>query len=104
MLLHNKENIEVSTNETSSNEVLSNKVSSNKVSSNEVSSKKTKYNDTHRGNAVRSWIWLYFKPEYEEGIRFAICQVVKVNGIKCGIKYKIGTSTSNCSTHLNNIH
>ncbi|CAG8832699.1 31306_t:CDS:2, partial [Gigaspora margarita] len=62
-------------------------------SSNEVSNqhKKTKYNNTHRGNV-------------EEGIRVAICKVEIVKGKKCGTKYKISTSTSNCATHLNNVH
>ncbi|CAG8597216.1 23147_t:CDS:2 [Gigaspora margarita] len=50
----------------------------------------------YRGSAVRSWIWLYFEAMYEEGIRVAICKVETV-------KEKI-TSTSNCATHLNNVH
>ncbi|CAG8700969.1 24874_t:CDS:2 [Gigaspora rosea] len=37
-------------------------------------------------------------------MRFAVCKVEKVKGIKCAKKYRIGTSTSNCSTHLNNVH
>ncbi|CAG8839424.1 6330_t:CDS:1, partial [Gigaspora margarita] len=87
MSLHNENNVEVSSN-------------------NEVSSqyKKTKYNNTHGGSAIRSWIWLYFDAIYEKGTRFAICKVEKVKGKKCATKYKIGTSTSNCSAHFNNVH
>ncbi|CAG8797986.1 42412_t:CDS:2, partial [Gigaspora margarita] len=64
------------------------------LSSNEVSNqhKKTKYNDTRGGSSVRR--------------RHKSCylKVETVKGKKCGTKYKIGTSTSNCATHLNNVH
>ncbi|CAG8700790.1 7568_t:CDS:2, partial [Cetraspora pellucida] len=33
------------------------------------SNKKTKVNDTHDGNNVRSWIWLYFDLMFVEGVR-----------------------------------
>ncbi|CAG8816749.1 15000_t:CDS:2, partial [Gigaspora margarita] len=67
-------------------------------SSNEVSNqyKKTKYNNTRGGSAVRS--------NDEEGIRVAICKVETGKRKKYGTKYKISTSTSNCATHLNNVH
>ncbi|CAG8580920.1 10737_t:CDS:2 [Cetraspora pellucida] len=34
----------------------------------------------------------------------AICKIKKVKGIKCSKKYKVNTSTSNCSSYLLNIH
>ncbi|GET04540.1 zinc finger BED domain-containing protein 4-like [Rhizophagus clarus] len=35
---------------------------------------------------------------------YAVCKVEEVVGKECGKTYKIGTSTSNCSDHLANIH
>ncbi|RIB13648.1 hypothetical protein C2G38_2197280 [Gigaspora rosea] len=68
------------------------------------SNKKTKINDTRGGSNVRSWIWLYFDPVFVEGVRHAVCKVEVVKGKKCGVKYKVKNSTSNCSTHLSNVH
>ncbi|CAG8787786.1 14453_t:CDS:1, partial [Cetraspora pellucida] len=66
--------------------------------------KKTKVGDTRGGSNIRSWIWLYFDPVYIDNVRHAVCKVELVKGKKCGIKYKVNTSTSNCSTHLTNVH
>ncbi|CAG8837686.1 1627_t:CDS:1, partial [Racocetra persica] len=56
------------------------------------------------GSSIRSWIWLYFDPVYIDNIRHAVCKVEIVKGKKCGTKYKVNTSTSNCSFHLLNVH
>jgi hypothetical protein len=68
------------------------------------SQKKIKLNETRGGSKIRSWIWKYFEPIVKEGTRHAVCQVEIVNGKKCEKTYKIGTSTSNCATHLENVH
>ena len=65
--------------------------------------KRAKLNETRGGSKVRSWIWKYFEPSFNEGVRYAICKV-EIAGEKCKKTYKIGTSTSNCSDHLANIH
>ena len=64
--------------------------------------KKVKLNETHGESKVRSWIWKYFKSNYKDGVRYAVCQVEIVNGKKCEKTYKTSTSTSNCTTHLAN--
>ncbi|CAG8766961.1 20754_t:CDS:2, partial [Cetraspora pellucida] len=89
--LNNEDNTEVSTHNEVSDQYKSN-------------NKKVKHNDTRGGSEIRSWIWHYFNPEYENNIRVAICKVETVKGTKCGKKYKIVTSKSNCTTHLNNAH
>ncbi|CAB5386756.1 unnamed protein product [Rhizophagus irregularis] len=66
--------------------------------------KKIKLNERRGGSKVRSWIWKYFEPNFKEGVRYAVCKVEVVVGKECGKTYKIGTSTSNCSDHLANIH
>jgi hypothetical protein len=66
--------------------------------------KKVKLNETRGGSKVRSWIWKYFEPGFKEGVRYAVCQVEVIVGKKCEKTYKVGTSTSNCSEHLANIH
>lgn len=68
-----------------------------------TSNKKAKVDDT-RGGSIKSWIWLYFDPVYIDNVRHAVCKVKIVKGIKCGTKYKVNTSTSNCSSHLSNVH
>lgn len=66
--------------------------------------KKVKLNETRGGSKVRSWIWKYFEPFFKEEVRYAKCQVEVTVGKKCEKTYKVGTSTSNCSEHLANIH
>ncbi|CAB4401434.1 unnamed protein product [Rhizophagus irregularis] len=66
--------------------------------------KRIKLNERREGSKVRSWIWKYFEPNFKEGVRYAVCKVEVVVGKECGKTYKIGTSTSNCSDHLANIH
>ena len=66
--------------------------------------KRIKLNERRGGSKVRSWIWKYFEPSFKEGVRYAVCKVEVVAGKECGKTYKIGTSTSNCSDHLANIH
>ncbi|CAG8488197.1 4711_t:CDS:1, partial [Cetraspora pellucida] len=39
------------------------------------SNKKTKVKDTHGGNNVKSWIWLYFDLVYINNMRYADCKV-----------------------------
>ncbi|CAG8514165.1 17189_t:CDS:1 [Cetraspora pellucida] len=66
--------------------------------------KKTKVGNTHGSSNIKSWIWLYFDSVYINNVRHAVCKVELVKRKKCSIKYKVNTSTSNCSTHLANIH
>ncbi|CAG8625256.1 11729_t:CDS:2 [Funneliformis mosseae] len=66
--------------------------------------KKVKLNKICGGSKVRSWIWKYFEPGFKEGVRYAVCQVAIIVRKKCEKTYKVGTSTSNCSEHLANIH
>jgi hypothetical protein len=66
--------------------------------------KKIKLNETRGGSKVRSWIWKYFEPYYEDGVRYAVCKAKTAPEKECGKTYKVGTSTSNCSDHLANIH
>ncbi|CAG8556582.1 27225_t:CDS:1 [Gigaspora margarita] len=87
MSSRDKENVEASTNEHDDAE---------------TSNKKTKVDNIRGGSNVRSWIWLYFDRVYISDIRYAVCKVEMVKGKKCGVKYK--NSTSNCSTHLSNVH
>ncbi|CAG8830477.1 31184_t:CDS:2, partial [Gigaspora margarita] len=82
--------------------VVSNKY--NVEASDKTSNKKTKVDDTRGGSNIRSWIWLYFDPVYIDNVRHAACKVETVKGKKCGTKYKVNTSTSNCSSHLSNVH
>ena len=41
---------------------------------------------------------------WKEEVQYAVCKVEEVVKKECGKIYKIGTSTSNCSDHLANIH
>jgi hypothetical protein len=66
--------------------------------------KRIKLNERRGGSKIRSWIWKYFEPSFKEEVRYAVCKVEEVVGKECGKTYKIGTSTSNCSDHLANIH
>ncbi|CAG8434442.1 5241_t:CDS:2 [Scutellospora calospora] len=66
--------------------------------------KNTKFNDTREGMNLRSWVWQYFDHMYIDNVRHAICKVEKVEGKKCGTKYRVNTSTSNCSAHLLSAH
>ncbi|CAG8732932.1 11796_t:CDS:2, partial [Funneliformis caledonium] len=44
------------------------------------------------------------QPNHKKEVRYAVCQVEIIVEKKCEKTYKIGTSTSNCSEHLANIH
>ncbi|CAG8505725.1 347_t:CDS:2, partial [Scutellospora calospora] len=71
--LNNEDNTEVSTHNEVSDQYKSN-------------NKKVKHNNIHGESEIRSWIWHYFDPEYENNIRVAICKVETVKGTKCDKK------------------
>jgi len=66
--------------------------------------KKIKLNETRGGSKVRSWIWKYFEPCFEKGVRYAVCKVKIVAEKECEKIYRVGTFTGNCSEHLANSH
>lgn len=96
----------ISDNESSSTPILNLNaiLASNESTSEQPQLKKIKLNKTHGGSELRSWVWLYFMPEYRGEVRYAICQIETMKGKKCMKTYKTGTSTSNCAVHLANAH